>query len=275
VEVILRLLVIKHLYNWSYEQTERFVADSPVLRQFCRVYWQPVPDDTTRLRWANLIQPETLQHLLEPLVDLARKHKGTRGRQLRLDATVVETNIHDPTDSGWLGDGVRVLGRLLKKAPEAQQTAPRTLFRNRTRSARVQVKPIAAITRRRMRAGKDAAEAGMKTAYGRLVAITEATCRQAQKVGCLLQQRTGLSDTAQRVRKRLSATLARTQAQVSPVLSQTKARVLNAQQVPAEQKLVSLFEPHTAVIRKGKPSRPVEFGRVVWFDEVDGGLIRR
>src|SRR5690349_207607 len=64
VEVILRMLVVKHLYNWSYEQTEQWVSDSLVLRQFCRLYSQKAPDDTTLLRWANLIQPDTLQHLL-------------------------------------------------------------------------------------------------------------------------------------------------------------------------------------------------------------------
>src|SRR5215470_7804656 len=59
VEVVLRMLVVKHLYGWSYEQTEQWVSDSLVLRQFCRVYLEKVPDDTTLIRWANLIRPET------------------------------------------------------------------------------------------------------------------------------------------------------------------------------------------------------------------------
>ena len=273
VEVILRLLVVKHLYNWSYEQTEHWVAESLVLRQFCRVYWQPVPDDTTLLRWANLIQPATLEQLLEHVIDLARKNKVTHGRKLRLDATVVETNIHYPTDSGLLGDGVRVLSRLLKTARKHLGAATSALFRDRTRSARRQVKQIADLTRRRIRAGQEAAEAGLKSAYARLVALAEATCRQAKRVGSLLHAHG--ADAQERVRERLSQTLSRTQEQVRQVLSQTTARVLDAKSVPAEQKLVSLFEPHTAVIRKGKPSRPVEFGRVVCFDEVDGGLISR
>lgn len=276
VEVILRLLVVKHLYGWSYEQTERWVGDSLVLRQFCRVYWQPVPDDTTLLRWANLITAPTLQRLLDHVVDLARERKVTHGRKLRLDATVVETNIHYPTDSGLLGDGVRVLSRLLKKAQTTLQQPTSTLFRDRTRSARRQVKQIADITRRRMRAGKEAADAWLKSAYQRLVAVTEATCRQAEKVGCLLQcQSEENASPRSGLLKRLAATLSTVQAQVSQALSQTVARVFAGQNVPAEQKIVSLFEPHTAIIRKGKPSRPVEFGRVVWLDEVDGGLISR
>ena len=109
MEVVLRMLVIKRLYNWSYEQTERFVNDSIVLRQFCRLYLQRTPDDTTLIRWANVIGSQTVASLNERAVELARSLKITRGRKLRVDCTVVETNIHHPTDSALLGDGVRVL----------------------------------------------------------------------------------------------------------------------------------------------------------------------
>src|SRR5215467_11253567 len=116
VEVILRMLVVKHLYGWSYEQTEQWVSDSLVLRQFCRVYLEKVPDDTTLLRWANVMQPVTLQALLDHVVELAQQLKVTKGRKLRIDGTVVETHIHHPTDSTLLQDGVRVLGRLIARA---------------------------------------------------------------------------------------------------------------------------------------------------------------
>jgi IS5 family transposase len=84
VEVILRMLVVKHLSHWSYEQAEQWVSDSLVLRQFCRVYTAKVPDDITLLRWANLIQPQTLARLLDHVVALVRQHHVTRGRKLRL-----------------------------------------------------------------------------------------------------------------------------------------------------------------------------------------------
>ena len=117
VEVILRMLVVKRLYDFSYEQTERFVSDSITLRQFCRLYLEPTPDDTTLIRWANVIGAETLEELNERVVELARALKVTRGRKLRTDGTVVETYVHHPTDSGLLADGVRVLGRLARKKP--------------------------------------------------------------------------------------------------------------------------------------------------------------
>jgi IS5 family transposase len=85
VDVILRMLVVKHVYGWSYAQTEQWVSDSLVLRQCCRVYLERVPDATTLLRWATLIHPATLHHLLDHVVDLARQRKVTRGRKLRVD----------------------------------------------------------------------------------------------------------------------------------------------------------------------------------------------
>lgn len=61
VEVLLRMLTVKRLYGWSYQETENRVRDSLVLRQFCRVYLEGVPEDTTLIRWAGQVQPETLE----------------------------------------------------------------------------------------------------------------------------------------------------------------------------------------------------------------------
>src|SRR5437764_3450237 len=119
VEVILRMLVVMRLYGWSFERTAYFVNDSLVLRQFCRVYLEKVPVDTTLIRWANTIGPQALQKLNDRAVQLARSRKVTRGRKLRVDTTAVETDIHYPTDSALIGDGVRVISRLLRRARAA------------------------------------------------------------------------------------------------------------------------------------------------------------
>src|SRR5215204_5338518 len=139
VEVILRMLVVKRLYGWGYEQTERFVSDSIVLRQFCRLYLERAPDDTTLIRWANTIGAETVAVLNERAVELARSLKVTRGRKLRVDAMVVESNVHHPTDSALLSDGVRVLSRLLRRAKKVLSTEEidrlgQEIFRTRNRS---------------------------------------------------------------------------------------------------------------------------------------------
>jgi len=171
VEVVLRLLVVKHLYHWSYEHTEQWVSDSLVLRQFCRVYAERVPDDTTLLRWANCIQPATMHALLDHVVELARQAKVTRGRKLRIDGTVVATNIHHPTDSTLLGDAVRVLSRTLGRAKQLLQdvtTLGRDAFRDRTGSAKRLVKRIEDATRQR----REPAAVTRQTAYRQLIRIT-------------------------------------------------------------------------------------------------------
>jgi len=188
VEVILRLLVVKRLYGWSYDEVEHFVADSLVLRQFCRVYLEKVPDDTTLLRWANLIEPTTLAALNERVVTLARRLQVTRGRKLRLDSTVVKMIIHHPSDSSLLQDGMRVLSRFLRRAKMALGEATglgQHVFRTRTRSARCFVRSLNRLGRR-----KGAATArAMRQADVRLIAIAEATRRQTAQVGTALGAR--------------------------------------------------------------------------------------
>lgn len=268
VEVILRLLVVKHLYGWSDEATERWVSDSLVLRQFCRVSAEAVPDDTTLLRWANLIQPATLHRLLDHVVALARSLKGTRGRKLRIDGTVVETHIHHPTDSTLLYDGVRVLGRALAKARSVVQKTPtlaRDTLRDRIRSAKRQMKRIMEAARQRGTAAADR----MHAAYHHLLDITTVTVQQAQRLRGVLQGQ------ATRASQKLRDTLDHMLPVIQRVIGQTTRRVRQGEVVPAPEKVVSLFEPHTAIIRTGKPGHPTEFGRVIWLDEVEGGIISR
>lgn len=270
VEVILRMLVAKHLYRWSYEQTESFVADSLTLRQFCRVYLQSVPDDTTLIKWANLIQPETLHQLLAHVATLAHRLKVTRGRKLRTDGTVVESNIHYPTDSGLLADGVRVLGRTLARARQVVEAAAgqaeqaaQGLFRNRWRSARNTARAIGDATRR----GMKETDTRCRQAYRKLVDITRASVKQAQATVELLHQ--VATEEAEVVARQVEQFLPL----VEQTIQQTVRRVMNEEKVPAQEKLVSLFEPHTDIIRRGKAGHPVEFGHKVWLDEVDGGIV--
>jgi IS5 family transposase len=181
VEVVLRRLAIKRLYYWSYAETEHFVSDSLVLRQFCRVYLEAVPDDTTLIRWANLIGSKTLEQVNDRVVELARSLKVTRGRKLRTDSTVVETDIHHPTDSRLLGDGVRVLSRLLHRAKEVVADGTglaQPVFRSRTRSVRRLAQEIHRVSRRK---GEEAAES-LKPAYAQLLAVTKASQAQAEQV---------------------------------------------------------------------------------------------
>jgi transposase, IS5 family len=261
VEVILRMLIVRRLYDWSFEATERNVSDSLILRQFCRLYLEPAPDDTTLIRWANVIGPQTLEGLNERAVALAFERKLTRGRKLRTDATVVETNICHPTDSSLLGDGVRVLGRLMGKAKEILEATGES-FRNRTRSAKRLGRSIAEGARRR---GEEAKEAS-KAAYRRLIGVARASLKQATKVQQMLRSQRHLDG-------RLADELERFEGLIERVVEQTERRVLSGHSVAASEKLVSLFEEHTAIIARGKAGKRTEFGRKVWLSEVEGGIV--
>jgi IS5 family transposase len=83
VEVILRLFVLKQLFNWGFEQTEKQVRKSPLLQWFCRIADSRVPDDTTLLRWVQLIQPETKQEIIERVVGLFTPSKEGRKKQTK------------------------------------------------------------------------------------------------------------------------------------------------------------------------------------------------
>lgn len=268
VEAILRLLLVKHLHNWSFQETEAYVADSLVLRWFCRVYFRRVPDDTTLIRWSRLIQPETLEALNERVVHLAVRARVTSGRKLRVDATCVPTTIHHPTDSGLLVDSVRVLSRIVQRAkPVLAQTRNDVteLCRSHLRSARRIAQSLHRLLRRK---GEEKIEQ-QRELYQHLVETTEEMVQQAERVRAALRKRK--EQGAQHLRDQVGQFLPL----IRGVITQTRARVLEGQQVASEEKVLSLFEPHTRVIPRHKGGADVEFGRLVTLDEVEGGIVTR
>ena len=108
-------LVLKHMRNWSYEVLEREVRANLVYRDFTCVGGGKVPDAKTMGRWGMAVEPQVLERIHARIVTIARERRVVAGRRMRVDTTVVETNIHYPTDSSLLGDGVRVLTRTMKK----------------------------------------------------------------------------------------------------------------------------------------------------------------
>jgi transposase, IS5 family len=267
VEVILRMLLVKRLYGLSYEQTERFVCDSIVLRQFCRLYLEPAPDDTTLIRWANAIGAPTLAALNDRVVELARSLKVTRGRKLRTDGTVVETNIHHPTDDALLADGVRIVSRLVGRAKEiipqsVCQAGKGEPFRNRTLSAKRLAHKISKMALRRTQEAK----ATYQTAYQRLIEGARSSIKQAERVRNMLQEE--MPSAA-----KISEEISHFAGLLERAVSQAHRRVFEGEQVSAVEKLLSIFEEHTAIIRRGKARNTTEFGRKVWLSEVEGGIV--
>ncbi len=268
VEVLLRMLIVKHLHQWSYQETEEQVDQNLILRWFCRLYWAPVPDDTTLIRWANTLQPETLHALNDRVVQLAVQAKVTKGRKLRLDATCVQTTIHHPTDSGLLVDSVRVLSRFVQRAKglvKDQVSNVQRLCRSRLRTAR----QVAQTLHRQLRRKGEDKEAQQKELYQKLIHTTEQMVQQSRRVVAVLSKQT--QQQAQHLLDQVKPLLPL----VERVISQTRSRVLEGKKVASDQKVLSLFEPHTRAIPRHKGGALVEFGRQVILDEVEGGIVTR
>jgi len=266
VEVVLRMLVVKRLYGYSYEETERTVSDSLSLRQFCRVYWNAVPDDTTLLRWANLIQAKTLEKFNQRIIQLAVERTITRGRKLRTDGTVVESNIRPPSDSRLLADSVRVLVRSVVRGQAILHAAGKKVqagFEDLTQKA----KRLSHQIGETLRSKKGAAQTAGRQHYEELLAVTEQTLAWAGQAEKQLRQR------SQGSAKRLAETLTHFMPLAKQVIAQATRRIVHGEQVPASEKIVSIFEEHTDIIRRGKESHPVEYGHKVWLNEVEGGLV--
>lgn len=276
VEVLIRALTLKHAQGWTYEEVEEALQNNVRVREFCRLYFHPAPDDTVLIRWDNVLKPSTLETLNGHVVEAARKLKVTRGRKLRTDTTVVETNIRYPTDSSLLADGVRVISRLVKQAKQLvckigdDVEVERRLFRDRMQSVKRRIKTLLSYAKSKAEAGK----VRFQQAYAELVDISKSSVGQAQELVKLLRDMPskvseGLTKQVRGLSDRLCELLPR----VQQVITQTTRRVLQKQEVPSAEKLVSLFEPHTAIIPKQKAGQSVQFGRKVKLDEVDGGII--
>ncbi len=266
MDVVLRMLVVKRLYGYSYEETERTVSDSLRLRQFCRVYLNTVPDDTTLIRWANLIQPKTLEKFNQRITQLAIERKVTRGRKLRTDGTVVESNIRPPSDGRLLADSVRVLARNVARGRTFLKAAKQKVqeeFEDFTQSAKGLSRKIGET----LRSKKEAAHSAGRRQYEELLVMTEQTINWA------VQTKKQLRKQTQQSAKHLAEILTTFIPRARQVIEQATRRILKEEKVPASEKIVSIFEEHTDIIRRGKEAHPVEYGHKIWLNEVDGGIV--
>src|SRR5256712_602452 len=176
-EVALRLLILKHVRNWSYDTLEREVRANLVYRAFTRIGDEKVPDAKTLARLGQAIGPEVIGELHERLMELARERGVIKGRKLRVDTTIVETNIHYPTDGSLLGDGARVLTRTMKKI-EKKTGGLRKKIRDRMRSVTKRVIAIALAGR----APGTEAEERRRKEYAGLLTLTRKILNQTQGV---------------------------------------------------------------------------------------------
>src|SRR5437879_5818315 len=254
----------RHAQNWSYDTLEREVRANLVYRAFTRIGDEKVPDAKTLARLGQVIGPEVIRNLHQRLMELARERGIVEGRRMRVDTTVVETNIHYPTDSSLLGDGARVLTRTMKKI-EAKTGGLRKKIRERMRTVKKRVMAIALATRQ---PGPQREERQRKQ-YAELLSVTRKILNQAQGV---MEEVEHLAPRRRKRVRKVTETLELMAERMRQVVKQTKARIFQGiTHFPG--KIVSVFEPHTEIIRKGKASKPTEFGKLVQVQEAENQII--
>jgi Transposase domain (DUF772)/Transposase DDE domain len=265
-EVVLRMLILKHLHDWSFDELEQEVRANLVYRAFTRIGVDAVPDAKTILKIAKALGPEVITDLHQRVVDVAKRAGVTHGRRFRIDTTVVETNVHYPTDSTLLQDGIRVLTRAMQRANTAVGPTAGPV-RNRLRRA---TRLGLAIS---FQARRPKTRAAMIQSYRRLMATTRAVLRDAT----MMVRRTGqhlrtATERTARVLRQAQQQLRQMRPLVQRVLTQARARLFGGDtHVP--DKVLSVFEPHTEAIRKGKLAKPTEFGKLVTIQEAEHQIV--
>jgi IS5 family transposase len=265
-EQVLRSFVLMRTKNWDYRELAERVADGFTLRQFTRFDSAPVPRHHAFHRAFVRLQAATLRRINEAIVAAAVQRGLEDVDKLRLDSTVVETDICYPRDSGLLWDTVRVLSRLVEHIGELAPTACER-FPRRTRRAKRRMQEIGRMRERAQR------QRTLRRKYRDLLTVTaeviekaEAVTRKARVVRC-----TEVLDTL--ALKALCDEVIEVAALGRRVIEQSERRVFGGETVPADEKLYSLFEPHTDMIKRGKVYKPVEFGHKVLLVESRIGLI--
>lgn len=268
-DVVLRMALLKHMRNWSFAVLTREVRANLVYREFTRIGGGKVPDDKTMGRLTRQMSPALVQQIHARVVAIAREEKIVQGRKMRVDTTVVETNIHYPTDSSLLGDGVRVLIRGMKKIEGIAGKAGAQL-RDRSRSVKLRVLEIARAARSKGAQSQDR----LKKGYEKLLVSTSRVVGQAKRFARDITAGVKRSADVMRqaalegLRKELETTVPL----VQQVMRQTKARVFGGD-TRSEGKLFSIFETSTEVIRKGKAGKPSEFGKMVKIQEAENQIV--
>ena len=264
---LLRCCVMKHLKGWSFRDLERELRSNLVYRRFTHFDADTTPDFSVFSRSFAPLSPAVTAEIHQRVLRLACEHGVAQGQKLRSDTTAVESNVHYPTDSSLLGDGIRVLSRSLQRiAQECKNGALAVVDHGR------------AVKHRLLEIGRaakcltEANQERMQDSYQKLLGLTRGVVRQTiEVVQRWTQGRLKLVGKPLRVETQIGQ-LRHFLPLVENVIRQTQERVVHGNS-QVEEKVLSLFEPHTEVIRKGKAHKPNEFGRLVRIDEVENGIV--
>ena len=257
-EQVVRSLIVKQMNGFSYDELAFHVADSRSYGSFCRFgFDDKTPSKSTLQRNIKQLKPETLENINRLLVNRAVREKIEQGRKIRTDCTVVETDIHEPSDSSLLWDCVRVLVRLMKQARAFAESR----FTDHKRRAK----------RRAMAIDNAKKEPERVKLYNDLIMVTRRTVEYAEKVSVKVRKDGGSDLTEIALAIHLANQLDHFISLARRVITQTERRVLHGEQVPAEDKVLSIFEPHTDIIIKDR--RDTLFGHKVALSAGASGMV--
>jgi len=264
-EQALRCAILKQLQGYDYRTLASVIDLTPVYRKFTRFYGAKIPGYTTIEKAIKKISPASMEVINEEIVKLGIKKKVENGKSIRHDTTVTQTDIQFPTDAKLLNDSVRVMTRLvldlLEEAPEVK-----VKFANRTRSVKKRAYSIT------MAKGKNADKIREKN-YKELLKIQKNVCEEAESVKSSVRNNIEVAS-----RLEVSVLLMELEEILKlaeRVYNQAFRRIINDEQVPASEKLVSIFETHTDIICRGKKGSTVEFGHKIDFGMGRSGMVLR
>lgn len=257
--LVLRVVLLKHKLNVSLRKLTPLLTDSLSLREFIGLGLSENAPSRTRLQEnVVLITPETWGKILQGLAQSAEAKEHESGEKVRIDATVTETNVHPPSDSSLLWDGVRTLTRLMNRSSLLFGVE----FEDLSKTAK----------KLRSRIYYAHAQAERVPAYRDLLTIAGRVDEQTTSTLAALQRVKIRTETAHRERAALLADLGHIRGLFRRVINQTTRRVINGEKVPAHEKVLSIFEPETDMIVKRK-NQPPEYGHKITLTVGESGMI--
>jgi IS5 family transposase len=268
-ETVLRMVICQIVEGCSLREIVVRIDDSEFLRRFVRVYNDAMIDYSTFCRLRNRIAPETWKQINDTLSQTAVDQGHICGERTRLDTTAVETNIHWPSDSSLLGDGYRTLARLVERM---RALDPDLVDRRRLQCRKV--KRLVQKIGRRSRGKTADAEAhreALKPLYTQLITLAYKLNAWCEDVVRGAVNKIAGQAYPEELRDLVAACMMEMvhfRRLTDQVMKQAHQRVMEGRQVPNDQKLFSIFEPHTELLKRGKAGKPIEFGHMIQIQQV-------
>jgi IS5 family transposase len=262
---VLRSLILMRIKNWDYRELQERIRDGYTLRKFTGFYSRRVPKHNAFNQAFNRLKAATVEKINDAIIQAAVEDGLEDGSKLRVDTTVVESDIHWPTDATLLWDSVRVLTRLIE---QLQKIVPAGLprFSNRKHSARRRMQKL-------QRMSSTQRQHQQVPVYRELLKVTQEVLSNARRIATATEKLAKKHTTD-------PAAIAVLRQQINHycdlgdrVVNQAQRRILKGEQVSASEKIYSIFEPHTDLIKRGKINKSVEFGHKVFLAESANGLI--